>query len=287
MKLGQTFLAMLTMILAPSCSGEPEKQAPEERVLQFEAVGASPAARGERLGQVLGCTGCHGKDLTGQSWSDDPEIAILFTSNLTRAVPRYADADLAKTIRFGARPDGSPLWLMPSHIFTDLSDPDMAALIAWLRTVKPAGKDHPRIAIGPEGRRMIERGEVRPEPDEVRSNRSKGPPPLDGRHEWARYMVRATCTECHGIALEGKQEPTDGPGTPDLIIAGGYSRDEFRRLLRTGEPTGGRTLALMAEASQGRFAHLTDREVDAIYDYLKARAERPNKVTPKRDPPAG
>ena len=122
---------------------------------------------------------------------------------------------------------------------------------------------------------MIAAGEVRPEPDEVRSNRSKGPAPLDGRHDWARYMIRATCTECHGVELEGDQDTTDGPGTPDLIIAGGYSRDEFRRLLRTGEPTGGRTLALMADVAQGRFVHLTDREVDAIYDYLKARAERP------------
>jgi hypothetical protein len=88
-------------------------------------------------------------------------------------------------------------------------------------------------------------------------------------------MIRATCTECHGIALEGQKDPTDGPGTPDLIIAGGYSREEFRHLLRTGEPTGGRTLALMADVAQGRFVHLTDREVDAIYDYLKARAEQP------------
>ena len=275
MKLGLKFVALLTMAVAPSCSPEPKQQPPAALVLQFEAVGASLTARGERLGKVLGCTGCHGKDLTGHPWIEDPDLAILFTSNLTRAVPLHSDAELARTIRFGARPDGSPLWEMPSHIFTDLSDPDMAALIAWLRTLKPAGKDHPRIVIGPGGRRMIEAGEVRPEPEVVRSNRSKGPAPLDGRHDWARYMIRATCSECHGIELKGDQDPTDGPGTPDLIIAGGYSREEFRHLLRTGEPTGGRTLALMADVAQGRFVHLTDREADAIYDYLKARAERP------------
>jgi cytochrome c553 len=266
--------AILALVGASSCSREPN-QAPAGPVLQFEAVGASATAQGERLGKVLGCLGCHGKELTGHPWIEDPDLAILFTSNLTRAVPRYSDAQLAHAIRFGARPDGSPLWEMPSHIFTDLSDPDMDALIAWLRTVKPAGRDHPRIAIGPGGRRMIAAGEVRPEPDVVRSNRNKGPAALDGRHDWARYMIRATCTECHGIALEGHKDPTDGPGTPDLIIAGGYSRDEFRHLLRTGKPTGGRTLALMADVAQGRFVHLTDREVDAIYNYLKARAERP------------
>jgi cytochrome c553 len=224
---------------------------------------------------VLGCLGCHGNDLTGEPWIEDPNFAILFTSNLTRAVPRYSDAQLAHAIRFGSRPDGSPLWDMPSHIFTDLSEPDMKVLIAWLRTVKPAGAEHPRIVIGPEGRRLIQAGEVRPEPEMVRENRAKGPAALDGRHDWARYMIRATCTECHGIELKGDQDPADGPGSPDLVIAGGYSREEFRHLLRTGEPTGGRTLALMADVARGRFAHLTDREVDAIYDYLKARAEQP------------
>src|SRR5688500_16582354 len=137
------FRTMFASLLAAAgvisaCSPEPE-QPPAEPALQFEAVGESETARGERLAKVLGCLGCHGKDLTGQPWIEAPNFAILFTSNLTRAVPRYSAAQLAQTLRFGARPDGSPLWEMPSHIFTDLSDPDMNALTAWLRTVKPAG----------------------------------------------------------------------------------------------------------------------------------------------------
>lgn len=33
-------------------------------------------------------------------------------------------------------------------------------------------------------------------------------------------------------------------------------------------------LRLMGEVARGRFAHLTDREVDAIHDYLVARARQ-------------
>jgi cytochrome c553 len=271
-------IAALSLLLA-ACGGpapKPEAQA----VLQFDpperTAGAEQAAlrHGERLASVLGCRGCHGKDLTGHIWEDDPNEAVLWTSNLTRELPAYNDAALERALRAGVRHDGSPLWLMPSELFAQLSDPDMSALIAWLRTVPPKGESHPRIRIGPAGRKMIETGEVKDTPTWVRETRNKAPARLDGRHEKARYMVRATCAECHGIELKG-----DPPGaeerSPNLVVASAYSREEFRHLLRTGEPTGGRKLGLMAEVAKGRFVHLTDGEVDAIYDYLKARAETP------------
>lgn len=77
--------------------------------------------------------------------------------------------------------------------------------------------------------------------------------------------------ECHGLELTGQQADPARP-VPDLLVAGACSREQFRHLLRTGEPIGGRRLGLMAEAARGRFVHLAGREVDAIYDYLAARA---------------
>src|SRR3954471_4560916 len=243
-----------------------------ERAVDGATGRSALVAHGARLATVLGGNGCHGADLAGHVWSDDPREAILFTSNLTRALPGYSDAELERTIRFGARPDRSPLWEMPSQIFTHLSAPDMAALIAWLRTMPPAGQAHPRIVIGPQGRELIARGEIEPAPKMVRDNLRVWPARVDGRHDWARYMIRATCAECHGLTLTGHHDdPAHSP--PDLVVAGGYSRAEFRHLMRTGEPTGGRRLGLMAQVARSRFAHFTDREVDAIYDYLKARAE--------------
>jgi cytochrome c553 len=245
---------------------------------QFERVVGSATGRaalishGARLGIVLGCTGCHDADLTGHIWSDDPRQAILYSSNLSRALPRYSDAGLARAIRFGVRPDGSELWIMPSQIFTRLSAPDLAALIAWLRTRPPAGADHPRVAIGPLGRAMIERGEIETSAALARRSRNVSPPRLDGRHDWARYLTRSTCAECHGLDLAGRQIIGENERAPDLAIAAGYSRAQFRHLLRTGMPVGGRTLPLMGPIARDRFAHLTDREVDAIYDYLVARA---------------
>ena len=279
----RVFVAVLACAVAAlqACGGT-ERKAAEASPLQFEAPAdpkMSPAAatlrHGERLAAVLGCSGCHGKDLTGHAWSEDPREAILFTSNLTRAVPDYDDKALERAIREGVRNDGSPLWVMPSDIFTHLSAADMAALIAHLRRIAPKGEPHPRIRIGPEGRRMIAAGEIKPADAMAREHRDVAPPRLDGRHDWARYMVRATCSECHGLELKG-DPPGETEPSPDLAVAGTYSREEFRRLLRTGKPTGGRKLGLMEEVALGRFVHLTDREVDAIHDYLKARALQPN-----------
>jgi cytochrome c553 len=232
--------------------------------------GASDLQHGDRLARVLGCAGCHGRDLTGQPWDEEADFAISFSSNLTRALPAYSDAGIEQAVRAGVRPDGSPLWGMPSEIFLHLDPADMAALIAYLRTLRPAGAVYPRIVFGPRGRREVAAGAFKAAPLLVREGRAAWPAPVDGGHGPARYMIRATCAECHGLTLAGQGVAPEH--TPDLAVAGTYTREEFHRLMRTGVPTGGRQLTLMAQVARGRFSHFTDGEVDAIYDYLVARA---------------
>jgi cytochrome c553 len=67
-KLPPTAVNRLLFVVAVAalagCGGGDEKAAPPP--LRFETLaGTSPVARGERLGRVLGCAGCHGEDLTG------------------------------------------------------------------------------------------------------------------------------------------------------------------------------------------------------------------------------
>jgi cytochrome c553 len=269
----------LFLLFVAAC-GETEKApAPKAEApapaLRFDAVSADPLAHGERIARVLGCRGCHEDDMTGGAWAEDAREALIWTSNLRRAVPTYSDAALERAIRGGVRADGSPLWAMPSEIFTDLSPPDMTALVRYLRAQPATGDVHPRPRFGPEGRRLIESGEWKPAPEEVRLGRGRGPAAVEGRHEWARYMIRATCSECHGLDLAGRQESEGPRGPPDLALAGAYSREQFRILMRTGRPPGGRDLGLMKRVAVGRFAFLSAREVDAIYDYLVARARAP------------
>lgn len=236
------------------------------------STAAAKIAHGERLTKVLGCRGCHGKDLQGQLWDDDPqEYGIMWASNLTRSVPAMLDAQLRDLLTKGTHPRRKELWVMPSELFQHLAEPDLAALIGYLRTLPPAGDPSPDPKPGPRALREIASGEVKPAAKLVTELRAVGPVDLGPRHAAARYLTRVTCAECHGPELKGV--PKD---TPDLIIVAAYSREEFERLITRGEAKDGRKIAeLMTAVAKSRFSQLTPRERSALYLYLRARAEQP------------
>jgi mono/diheme cytochrome c family protein len=104
----------------------------------------------------------------------------------------------------------------------------------------------------------------------VREAKALAPVDLGPSHALGRYIARVTCAECHGPELKG------GRDTPDLVVAGAYSADEFERLMTEGVGLGGRKLNPMMEGvSKARFSRLTQREREALYRYLKGRAEQP------------
>lgn len=270
---------LLLLVAAVTGCGSPESseeatpaQAPP---VAFDgAIVADASARiahGKRLVDVLGCTGCHGKTLEGKVWVDSPEEGVLHASNLTRAIPNYGDDQFRALLRQGVHPSGRDVWEMPSELFQHLSEPDTNGLIAYLRTLTPSGEPSPTPVIGPLAKKMVAKGELKPAARVVKETGEVGPPELGPQLALGRYITRVTCAECHGAKLEGKPN-----GNPDLIAVGAYSREEFERLITKGVPTGGRKLKpLMVGVATGRFSKLTPRERDAVYAYLKARAERP------------
>jgi len=231
---------------------------------------AAKVAHGERLTHVLGCTGCHNKGLVGDRFYE------LYASNLTREVPKYSDEQFDRLLRHGERPDGRDLRAMPSEVFQHLADPDFADLLAYLRTLKPQGiPTQPALPYTAETKKLIAAGELKPAAEWVRLLKDKTPVDLGPKYALGRYITMVTCAECHGEQLNG--DPHGGPGAPpNLIVAGGYSRAEFERLMTQGVPTGSRKLReMMSDVAKTRFAYMTRRERDSLYAYLKARAEKP------------
>lgn len=96
------------------------------------------------------------------------------------------------------------------------------------------------------------------------------PVDLGPQYALGRYVSSVTCEECHGSSLSG--DMAGAVKTPDLIVAGAYTRAEFERLIMTGVPVGGRKLnPMMSGVAKTRFA---PHERDALYAYLKARADK-------------
>jgi len=232
-------------------------------------------AHGERLTLVLGCQGCHGKGMTGNKWDDNPaEYGIMWASNLTRAIPLMTDAQLEGLLRRGVHPVRKDLWVMPSQMFQHLSAPDMAALIAYLRTLPPTGDLSPPPVPGPKARSEVAAGAYKPAATLVTDLRDVLPVDAGPQYAQGRYITTVTCVECHGPKLEGGAAPEGN--IPNLIVVAAYSPAEFDHFITTGETPGNRKInSLMVQVAKERFAKLTPAERKAVYAYLQARAKHP------------
>ena len=105
---------------------------------------ATSIERGQYLAAVS-CAGCHGDDLGGAPFFQDPAMGSIPAPNLTTGVggaaSTYSDADFVRSIRHGVGPDGKALAIMPAQAFWHYSDEDLGAIIAWLRNAPPVAND--------------------------------------------------------------------------------------------------------------------------------------------------
>jgi len=266
---------ILAALLLAACERQQPKLAAKTPEITFDGAEVTNAAalqeHGERISRTLGCRGCHRANLEG-GWFYE-----RYASNLSRDLQKYSDAEIDQAVRTGVPRDHRELWGMPSEIFQHLSDADLKALIANFRSVKAVGKPtQPPKPWEADVKELIAKGEFKNAKESVLRDKALAPVDLGPDHALGRYISRVTCAECHGPKLEGA--PGGKPGEPpNLIVAGGYTRAEFETLLTLGIPSGGRKLKnpLMGEVARERFVHFTPHERDALYAYLKARAERP------------
>lgn len=274
-------LALALLLTTAACSKVPQEAAAAATPAAITFDGAqvtntaARVAHGDRLTQVLGCKGCHTPTLTGQNFlADAPELGAVYASNLTQVIPHYTDGQLLQILRRGVHPTRKNLWIMPAEVFQHLGNADMAALLAYLRTLKPAGTATPAPRFTALGSKIIASGKVKPVAQYVSEYRLKQPVDLGPKYALGRYITSVTCAECHGADLTGIPDFEKNLSTPNLIVAGGYTRADFERLMTTGVPVGGRKLRVMDNAAKRRFSMLTSHERDALYAYLKARAEQ-------------
>jgi mono/diheme cytochrome c family protein len=150
-----------------------------------------------------------------------------------------------------------------------LSDADLAALLAYLRTFKPAGTPLPPIRKGAGFYKDLARGFGNSR-QQIERYRAKPPIDLGEQHARGRYLVETTCTACHNGQLQGYEG-----FTPNLDVAGAYSPAELTALLTTGKGKSKPNLGMMSDMGREIFSRLTPGERHAIVAYVKARAERP------------
>jgi cytochrome c553 len=231
-------------------------------------VAPEAVAQGAHLVVVATCTDCHGKGMTGTRLPVPG--STVYAPNLTIETAALSDADIDRAIRQGLRPDGKSVLVMPSHGYASFSDEEVAAIIAYLRSLKPQGTARPDRRLGLVMRAVLVGGILKLEAAQFAD---PTPPPVDlgARHEKGMHLAQVICSQCHGVNLGGT--PKDPVPAPDLLVVAAYDLGGFRTLMRTGKAVGGRDTGLMSRTARGNLSSLTDDEIDAIYDYLAARAQ--------------
>jgi len=238
----------------------------EARLRKTYQIDAAPPAipsdaasieRGRHLVTAVSmCAACHSAnlaapDLAGNLFLDIPP-ARLGAPNLTGGAggigARYTDADWERTIRHGVRPDGTPLLFMPTANFYHLSDADLGAIIAYVRSMPPIDNQAPASQIYPLGRALMAAGQLALPAEDLDHRAPRIPaPPLGRTAEYGRYLTTiSTCRDCHGANLSGG--PLDEPGAPpapNLTSGGalrGWSEADFIKAMRTGVNPAGKQL---------------------------------------------
>lgn len=234
---------------------------------------ATQLADATRQLRVLRCADCHGAGLRGGVLFDDPKIARLYAPNLTVIAATASDQQLARAIRQGIGTDGRALLAMPSATFSRLNDDEVATVIAAIRAISPGGSPTPSREVGPLGRLGLVTGKFHTQPDIIPEYARKMPLDVGAEFSIGRHMAASNCAECHGPDLTGG-EPIPDITAPDLTIAGAYDLPAFTKLMRTGVPPGGRKLKLMGSIARDDFSQMTDAEIQSLYAYLQARAQR-------------
>jgi cytochrome c553 len=231
-------------------------------------------ALGAHLVRPYGCADCHRPSLQGTYIADFG----MQSRNLTRLAATFSDGDFDRAIRKGLRPDGTSVAeSMPSDAFQYMTDGDVTAIISYIRSLKPAGADVPAPGYDPKARLGILLGMKKM----VRAWFPLQKPALDlgPRYARARQMAMTACGECHGTSLEG-QGGGPPPSPPNLTLVASYERADFLKFMRTGKAAGNRELPMMSAVARVRISHLTDAELNALYDYLAARGRKLTGMVP-------
>lgn len=245
-------------------------------------VDEAALAEGKRIFQYRGCEACHGEQLQGVVYLDNPAIGQVITPNLTTGEggidAQRTDADLLRSIRHGIRPDGTPLLFMPSTEFYYLSDQDLGRVIAYIRSVPPVNNEMPPSKLSITGRIVMNIAkEITFLPAELIPHDAPRPvaPEPGITPEYGEYLSHS-CKVCHGLTLSGGEIPgfpPEWPSAPNLT-SGEDSRlpmwgeEGFIQIIKTGQKHG---RAINPDYMPWEsYRHMTDDELRAVYIYLQS-----------------
>jgi mono/diheme cytochrome c family protein len=236
---------------------------------------ASQVHRGKAIADGF-CGACHSKTgtLTGgmDVGKDFPvPVGSFVSSNLTPVgqMSHWSDGEIFRAIRNGIDAKGRWLVVMSLTNAGRLSDEDIQALIAYIRSQPPAGEKTPEPPdhLSALGLIMLGTGML-PQGKPVLDGVIKAPA-KDASAQYGEYILSyQDCRECHGSQLTGGVQGQMAPMGPGLRLVKDWTLEGFVSTMRTGiDPSGHHLGKAMPWEPIGK---MDDEELAAMYAYLAA-----------------
>ena len=232
------------------------------------------------------CQGCHGEDLSGiENWFNAGPLGMIDSANLTAGEggigKEFTTEDYVRAIRHGIGRDQRPIF-MPAVVSTaHLSDEDLGAIIAYLKTIPQVDHQLQGERFTPLAKIMLATGMLGKLPVEAVSHEVDVTAPEKGvSAEYGEYMVNTNdCRLCHGPELNGGPfpDPTITKISPNLTPGGelaAWSEEDFINAIRNGVTPSGHPLdpEFMPWQSYRLFY---DEELRSIWLYLQSLPKLP------------
>jgi len=260
--------------------------------------------KGQYIFALAGGCACHSqpKGISNAGGRAFPiPLGTVYSTNITQdketGLGNWTDQQIRDALVKGLRRDGSRILpVMPYEAYSGMAADDSAALIAYLRTLKPVRKATPQMKSWMPFARSLAVPLWLKLFGRFSSPTSHTP---NSGIERGRYLVEhvSLCGDCHtprnfiGVPnraryLAGADKKTGPLGetvpniTPDKVTGiGDWKREEIAELLLTAnKPDLDNVQGLMAEVIEQGFKGMTKEDALAIADYLKSIPPIKNKV---------
>jgi len=236
---------------------------------------AEQIARGGQL--AWGCADCHSPTLdlplggsTENFIAGGPPVGVLYATNLTPGGPLqgWTDGEIVRAVREGIDKDGRALIVMPTQAYRHLSDADVQALVAYLRSQPAVDNPQPVRTLNILAALFLGAG-LFPTSAQAPVGTIVGPTagPTAAYGEYLASSIGG-CADCHGAKLDGVPSSPFAPPAPALKpFAAGMSEAQFMAVFREGRRMDGSPIAEgMPWKNIGKA--MSDDDLRAVQAYL-------------------
>lgn len=245
---------------------------------------AASVERGRYLYASRGCADCHGANGAGKVFVDDGSMKLAgpnISPGTGNVVANYKPEDWVRTLRHGVKPNGQPVFIMPSEDYNRLTDVDTGALIAYVKSLAPANGGAAVVQLPLPVKVLYGLGAIPDAAEKINHTLQPAQPVASGVTTEHGAYVANMCIGCHGAGLSGGKIPGGPPDWPaaanltpgDKSVMGGYKdAAQFATMFKSGKRADGSVIKVMPFDS---LRELNDTDVQALYAFLKTVPAKP------------